>query len=122
MRLPLVAALCLAPLVVPAVAHADRRAFTHTYEYLTAPEGQTEVELHTEQARATWGDGAAETYTFQLELEHGITDRWDIALYHVFEQSSGAPGAAVDLHLAEIKLESRYRFAERGELPVDVVA
>lgn len=123
MRLPLVAAaLCLAPVVVPAVAHADRRAFTHTYEYLTAPEGQTEVELHTEQSRATWGDGAPESYKFQLEVEHGITDRWDVALYHVFEQASGAPAAQVPFHLSEIKLESRYRFAERGELPVDIVA
>ena len=119
----------LAPILVAAaalaaapVAHAERRAFTHTYEYLTAPEGATEVELHTTQARATWDDGSAEHYQLALELEHGITDRWDIALYHVFEQSSGLPTDAVPLHLAEIKLESRYRFAERGELPVDVVA
>ncbi|MEZ4403282.1 MAG: hypothetical protein R3B06_24870 [Kofleriaceae bacterium] len=111
----------LAVVATPALAHADRRSFTQTYEYMTAPAGQTEVELHTRQARSTWADGAPESFTFALEVEHGITERWDIALYHVFEQASDAT-APVPLHLSEIKLESRYRFAERGELPVDLAA
>jgi hypothetical protein len=104
-------------------AHADRRAFTETYEYTTTPEGQTEVEIHTAQSRLTF-DGATSPQEFQLELEieHGITDRWDIALYHVFTQATdGMGGVATPFGLHKLKLESRYRFAERGELPVDVL-
>lgn len=106
----------------PAAAPADRRSFTHTYEYMTSPEGQTEVELYTTQSRSTWDDGAPESFEFQLELEHGLTERWDVSLYHVFAQASGDAATASPLRLTEVKLRSRYRFAERGELPVDVVA
>ncbi len=102
-------------------ATADRRSFTRTYEYMTMPEGQTEVEVYSTWNRATWDDGAPESNQLQLEFEHGVTDRWDVSLYHVFDQASGGT-AATGLVLSEVKLRSRYRFAERGELPVDVVA
>lgn len=111
-----------AAVAAPSLAHADRRALTHTYEYMTSPEGQTEVELYTTQTRSTWADGAPETFELQLELEHGITERWDVSLYHVFTQASGDATSAAPFQLSEVKLRSRYRFAERGELPVDVVA
>lgn len=92
---------------------------------MTSPAGTTEVELYTTQSRASFDDGSPQTFELQLELEYGITERWDVSLYHVFEQTTGSgtpadPGEA--LHLAEMKLRSRYRFAERGELPVDPVA
>ncbi len=107
---------------VGGTAHADRRAFTRTYEYTTMPEGQTEVELATTQSRATFaGRTSPQTFDLQLEVEHGITDRWDIALYHVFSQTSDEIGGRGALALAEMKLETRYRFAERGELPVDIL-
>lgn len=102
-------------------AAADRRSFTRTYEYMTMPEGQTEVELYSTWNRATWDDGSPEANSLQLEIEHGLTERWDISLYHVFSQVSGG-AASTGMTLSEIKLRSRYRFAERGELPVDVVA
>lgn len=124
-RLTTPAIILLGCTLVPALAHADRRAFTRTYEYMTMPAGETEVELYTTQSRATFDDGSPQSFQFQLELEHGITERWDISLYHVFEQSTG-DGTATDpgepLHLSELKLRTRYRFAERGELPVDPVA
>lgn len=102
-------------------AHADHRAFTHTYEYMTMPEGQTELEIYTEQSRSTFDDDAVQGLKFQLELEHGITSRWDVSLYHVFEQETGpSPSDVKPLTLSELKLRSRYRFSERSELPVDV--
>src|SRR5204862_3931750 len=47
---------------------------------------------------------------------------WDMAFYTVLEQIA-AGGAVLDegLHLSEVKLETRYRLAERGELPVDTL-
>ncbi|MBK9034145.1 MAG: hypothetical protein IPL61_23270 [Myxococcales bacterium] len=111
----------VALVAVPAIAHADRRSFSRTYEYMTMPEGQTEVEVYSTWARATWDDGALETHQLQLEIEHGLTDRWDVSLYHAFDQASGDLMTTVPMHLSAIKLRSRYRFAERGELPVDVL-
>lgn len=101
----------------PAIGHADRRAFPHVYEYGTAAEGQTEIELHSAQSRASWKDGAPEHFDLALELEHGLSDRWDVSLYHRFAQSD-----AEGLRLAAIEAETRYRLAERGEWPVDVAA
>ncbi len=105
------------------LAHADRRAFTRTYEYMTMPEGQTEVEIYSTQSRSTF-DGATspQSFNLQLEIEHGITDRWDVSLYHVFKQSSDGMGGSTPLTMSEIKLRTRYRFAERGQLPVDLLA
>lgn len=116
---------CTALLVAAAAgdAAADRRAFTKTYEYTTMPEGQTEIELYTTQSRATF-DGATspQSFVLQLEVEHGVTDRWDVSLYHVFTQTSDGMGGGTPLALSEIKARTRYRFAERGELPVDILA
>lgn len=103
-------------------AAADRRSFTWTYEYTTTPERQTEVELSTLQRRATFdGDASPQGFALQLEIEHGITDRWDIALYHVFDQTTDGMGGGTPFGLHEVKLETRYRVKERGELPVDVL-
>lgn len=117
------ATVTLASLAASSPAHADRRSFTHTYEYATAPAGTTDVELYSTQSRSTFDDGAAQGYQLQVEVEHGITDRFDVGLYHVFEQTSAAdPALAEALHFHKVKARGRYRFAERGELPVDVLA
>lgn len=108
-------------LAAPGRAHADRRPFTRTYDYTTTPERQTEIEIMSTQSRATFDDGALRGFELQLEIEHGITDRWDIALYHVFTQATDGMGGGTPFGLHELKLESRYRLKERGELPVDVV-
>lgn len=110
-------------LAIPAAARADRRAFTHTYEYMTMPEAETEVEIYTQQSRATLDTASSKTFLLELEIEHGITPKWDFAVYHVFEQTAGVTSAEDEAFgLEEMKLESRYRFAERGEWPVNVVA
>jgi hypothetical protein len=46
-----------------------------------------------------------------------------MAFYTVLGQVSGSGAMGVDtgLHLSEAKLETRYRFAERGEWPVDTL-
>jgi hypothetical protein len=101
--------------VVP--AHADRRSFGYTYEYQTMPEGGLDLEIWGTQVRPDLGE-AATGYEFRLEVEYGITDHWDIAFYQVFAQ-----GAAETDPFAfdATKIETRYRFAERGEWPIDVL-
>lgn len=102
-------------LAVPAAGRADRRAFPHAYEYGTTAEGQTELQLHSAQARETW-EPSNETFDLALELEHGLTDRWDVSLVHRFQQKS----LYDDFRLNTVGLETRYRLAERGEWPADL--
>jgi hypothetical protein len=102
-------------------AHADLRSFTHTYEYTTVPEGRTALELWHTQGRRTWDSTSPHFVEQILEIEHGITDHWDIAFYTVFDQSSGDVMTSEPFHLAEVKLETRYRLADRGVWPVDTL-
>jgi len=108
-------------------AHADRRMFTSTYEYKTVPEGHTALELWHTESRDTWDNTTPQTMVEVLEIEHGLTDHWDAALYTVLEQvAGGSVGGVVTpsepLRLSEMSVETRYRFADRGELPVDILA
>ena len=102
-------------LVIGGEARADLRSFTQTYEYSTVPEGRTAVELWHTQGRLTWDKDTAQTIQHIVELEHGITDHWDIALYNVFEQTAGGGAVMAEpYHYSDTKLETRYRFANRG--------
>ena len=101
---------CAAP------ARADRRTLIRAYEYMTQPRGNLELEI--------WNDVAAPSSGFsdaailhRIELEYGLTDHWDAALYHVL---STAPGAGTKFD--SWRLESRYRFAEKDVWPVDTIA
>jgi hypothetical protein len=110
----------VAVLAVPSAARADRKSFTHTYEYATTPEGQTEIELWHTELRDSWKASSAERFEGKIEVEYGLTDHWDIAMYTIFQQvASSDPSVASALSLDAVHLESRYKIAQRGELPVD---
>jgi hypothetical protein len=114
---------CGYALCTAGTAGADRRMFTSTYEYKTVPQGRTAIELWHTESRRTWDADTPQDMRHILEIEHGLTDRWDAALYTVFSQTaSGDPMVAEPFALHEMKLETRYRFADRGEWPVDVLA
>jgi hypothetical protein len=105
----------LALLLLAPAARADRRTLIRAYEYATQPKGNLEFELWNDIDAPAAGFEAA-AITHRVELEYGITDHWDMALYHVFES---APGAS--FHFDSWRLETRYRLAEKGEWPVDVM-
>jgi hypothetical protein len=111
LAVPLLAALALAP----AAARADRRYYGETYTAQTAPRGSLDLELW-----STFHDrpreGGLHLWRHQVELETGITDRWDVALYNVARQLEGK-----DLEYEALKIESRYRLAEPGRWFVDPV-
>jgi len=112
----------LLTVLATSTASADVRSFTQTYEYSTTPEGKTDLELWHTQGRRTWDTDTPQTFEQIVELEYGITDKWDLAFYSVFAQSTGdamTPGEG--FHFAQTKLETRYRLAERGEWPVDTL-
>jgi hypothetical protein len=104
----------LAVLTVPTAGLADQRPYAFTYPAVTAPRGALDLEV-----TSTLSDprGAPRAWEHQLELEYGLTDRWDVAVYGVFARPQRE-----ELKAEALKLESRYRLADAGEWPVDVVA
>lgn len=70
-----------------AEARADRRAYGETYEAVTAPKGELDVETwHTYATDGEVSSGpAAPGHRTMLELEYGLTDRWDVALYNMID-------------------------------------
>lgn len=112
--------LLLAAAAAPGRADADRRAYGHTYEAVTAPRGEVDVELWTTYARAgeIGGGPASRGLRQMLELEYGVTDRWDVALYNMFDLIEGGD---TESGYAGAKLETRFRPTHRGEWIVDPV-
>ena len=96
-------------------ANADTRAFVWTYEYQTMPAGRVELETYYTLSAPDLDTPRGETFTEQqVEIEIGMTDRFDFAVYQVFAQ---APEEA--LVSEGIKLRARYRLGEAGEYPLD---
>jgi hypothetical protein len=115
-----VGALPIVVLATASTAHADLRSFTRTFEYATMPEGHTAVELWHTQTRADSESTSPQLYQGMLEIEHGLTEHFDMGFFTVLEQVAGGD-AAQPLHLSAVELQTRYRFSERGERPVDTM-
>ncbi|MDP3025857.1 MAG: hypothetical protein Q8O10_10050 [candidate division Zixibacteria bacterium] len=93
---------------------ADRRSYVWTYEYLTMPKGETELEYYLDFKEKELNDKTTSAWKHQLEIEHGITDRWDLSVYQVFSQENGEA-----LRYDELKIRTRYRFSESGNWFLD---
>jgi len=114
--------------LLPLDARANPRPLPFTYPYETLAEGATEVELYTDMtpqrvladpADAAQGRLWEPYYRLQTEFEYGITDRWELGLYQVFQAEPQAGGGNV-FSFDGLKARIRTRFAEAGEWPVDV--
>jgi hypothetical protein len=104
-------------IALPTASRADRRYYGETYNAVTAPKGSLDAELwstYYEPPRET--SGAPWLWRHQLELETGITDRWDVAVYGVARQIESQ-----DLEFEAVKLETRYALAAPGTWFVDPV-
>ena len=122
-----VAAAALAALAAPGDARANPRPLPFTYPYQTLPEGTLELEQYVDlipvRVARELPDGTTEGVfsvrsELQTELEYGLTDRLEVALYFAFSQ--GASATAPFLQFKGLKQRAHYRFAELGEWPVDV--
>ncbi len=96
-------------------AFADQRFYVWTYEYKTLDRGRGEVEdyltLSTPDMGHVEGTMGAE---HQIELEVGMTERYDFAIYQVFNQNPGQ-----SLKYEGFKLRSRYRLGNKGKAMLD---
>jgi hypothetical protein len=109
------------------VASANPRPLPFSYPYETLPSGKLEVEQYVDMVPVRVAkenpDGTLEGVfgvrsVLQTELEYGLTDRLEVSFYFVFRQ--GASANTPFLRFSGVKQRARYRFAERGELPIDI--
>ncbi|MDD5593941.1 MAG: hypothetical protein PHG97_04315 [Candidatus Margulisbacteria bacterium] len=96
---------------------ADRRSYVWTYEYMTMPRGWAEMEVYTTLEQPSASDANTSTWKHWLEMEYGLTDHWDVALYQQFKQLN-TPTASTFAYDG-YKLRTRYRFGEKNQFIVD---
>ena len=93
----------------------DQRIYVWTYEYKTMKRAEGEFEhyftLSTPKLDKMEGQTSVE---HQLELEVGMTDHFDFAIYQVLKQNPGDK-----LSFDSYKLRARYRFGEKDMFVVD---
>lgn len=120
-------ALALSGLASSASAWANPHPLPYSYPYQTLARGKVEVEeivdivpmrVAREAEDGTRDAVTALRYQLQTELELGITDRLELGLYFAFRQ--GATSGTPALRFEGMKQRLRYRFAEEGDLPVDI--
>lgn len=99
------------------VCFADRRSYVWTYEYMTMPARMWELEYYLTTEVPNINRSNINTLKQWLELEYGITDNWDVAVYQMwkfnnkrFENDSEYDG---------FKIRTRYKFGKKGQFIVD---
>lgn len=99
---------------LPAAVMADRRNYVWTYQYVTLPEGHTELEFY--QTTKLKKDGAPDEWEYRIEVEVGLAERWDFSVYQIFSQKDDSAQA---FHWSAVQFRTRYRFGEVGQYPMD---
>lgn len=93
---------------------ADRRQLAWTYQYHTMPAGGAELEHYFGYKLNDKDFPEKGSFSQQIEIELGLTNRWDISLYQMFSQENGS-----DFEYDGLKLRTRYRLFNAGQYPVD---
>ncbi len=107
-----------------ALAHA--RTYVWNQEYQTLPQGQFELESHTQVKVPDMGKHSGEnTWKFEEEVEYGVTDRLTIAHYQQWERMNheGVDDEGVPVkdftRYTGFKFETKYRIGEKGKYWID---
>ena len=97
-------------LIITTFSIADQRHFVWTYEYKTVMRGEVEFEHYytTSYPNSSYLSNGT-TVGHQLELEIGMNERFDFAVYHQFEQKN-------NLIYNGYKLRGRYRFVNKTSI------
>ena len=97
-----------------ALCIADQRHFVWTYEYKTVSRGEAEFEHYYTTSYPNSSDLSDGTKVgHQLELEIGMNERYDFAIYHQFEQMDN------NFTYKGYKLRGRYRLGEQNQYFMD---
>lgn len=92
---------------------ADKRSYVWTYEYLTMHKSEAEIEYYFTQSAKDIQDLKTTTNEHQVEIEYGIKDRLDFALYQTFKQSPGG-----SLKYEKFKTRFRLRLGKKKLYPL----
>ncbi len=104
------ALLALSLASLPLVSFADRRNYVWTYQYQTMPAQATELEFY----QTTNLNEIADAWEYRIEVEQGLTDRWDFSVYQIFTQPEGG-----SLRWNAVQFRTRYRIGEEGQYVLD---
>ncbi len=110
--------LVLGSLAVPSRTFADWRYYVWTYQYQTMRRNTWELENYLTFEVPYWGESNTNSIEEQFEIEYGITDHWDIAVYNSFQRANVARGDD-KIFYKGFKIRTRYRFGEKGKYPID---
>ena len=100
-------------LYIISLSYADQRHFVWTYEYKTVSRGEVEFEHYYTTSYPNSSDlSESIKISHQLELEIGMNERFDFAIYHQFEQQDA-------LRYKGYKLRFRYRIGENNQYFMD---
>jgi len=92
-------------------ANADRRRFVWTYEpVLQVPDG-ADLEFY-----QTTRIDETDNWEYRIEIEHGLSHRWDFSIYQIFAQKEGEP-----FKWDAFQLRTRYRLSAIGKVPFDPI-
>jgi len=72
---------CLAASALPSISYAGARRFTYVYESTTAPPGAYEIESWVTWQTDRDDDSSLQQFDFRHEIEFGLTDRLQMAVY-----------------------------------------
>ncbi len=104
-------------IAMPRNSYADKRSYVWTYEYMTMLKGRWEAEVYVTTEIPNMHRSDINTVKPQLELEYGITERWDVAMYQMWEFKNKR--LENDSEYKGFKLRTRYRIGEKGKFIVD---
>ncbi len=103
-------------MVFAGVAGADQKNYVWTYDYSSLAKDSAEIEFYQTAVTRDRKVSSRSDWQQQIELEYGITDHLDAALYEMYERPVGGT-----FDYAGYKFRLRYRIAEKNQLPLDVV-
>lgn len=106
----------LAGLGIFSICHADMRYYAWTYQFITMPPGEVEIEFYNTMYQPDMNQPEGANWKRQIEVEAGLTERWDISFYLVdsYQASKGKT------KFSELKLRTRYKLvSEKGKFIVD---
>ena len=97
------------------LAFAHMRDTLFNQGYHTTRKGEFEVELYNDLNLKDADNDSTYSSKHQVELEYGLTSHLQLAYYEVFTWDRPK-----DWRRNSFKIETKYRFLESGELPVDI--
>jgi hypothetical protein len=99
----------------PFNAFADERGYVWTYEYLTVPRGEAELETYftisTSDMDSLKGNTSVE---HRVEFEVGMNNHFDFAVYQIFSQTPQK-----SLEYDGFQLRARYKIGEKKKYLID---